>query len=139
LAGAVERSDGPVLYRALLELDEVGRSGGAAPPEDLERLILQALPHASFFGLPLEALSRDEPGPWSVPSTALRCLRHVCEHSDATASEIRVALGFVHLSTVTRQLNRLADAGLLERGHRRGASHRWHCTEAGAELAKRIA
>ena len=110
-----------------------------APPEDLEPLILDALPRASFFGLPLEALSRGEPGPWSVPSTALRCLRHVCEHPGATASEIRVALGLAHLSTVTRQLNRLAAAGLLERGARRGPSHRWRCTEAGAELAGRLA
>ena len=139
LGRAAVQGDGPVLYRTLLALAEHGRSGGAAPPADLERLILDALPRASFFGLPLVALSRGELGPWSVPSAALRCLRHVCEHPDATASEIRTALGLTHLSTVTRQLNRLADAGLLERGERRGASHRWRCTEAGAELADRLA
>lgn len=138
LGRAVSRGDGPVLYRALLALDEHGHQRGPAPPEDLERLILDALPRASFFGLPLDTLSRGEPGPWSVPSVALRCLRHVCEHPGATASEMRAALGLSHLSTVTRQLNRLADAGLLERGDRRGASHRWHCTEAGAELAERL-
>ena len=135
LARAGARGDGPVLYRALLALGEHHRERGPAPPEDLEPLILDALADASFFGLPLESLSRGEPGPWSVPSAALRCLRHVCEHPDATASEIRVALGLTHLSTVTRQLNQLERAGLLERGARRGAAHRWRCTEAGAELA----
>jgi AcrR family transcriptional regulator len=137
-AGA--RGDGPVLYRALVALAEHGRDGGAAPPpDDLEALILDALPRATFFGLPLEALSRGEPSPWSAPSTALLCLRHVSEHPGATASEIRVALGLAHLSTVTRQLNGLAAAGLLERRARRGSSHRWHCTEAGTELANRLA
>lgn len=134
LERAAARGDGPVLYRALLALGEHRHERGLVPSEDLEPLILGALPQASFFGLPLEALSRGEPGPWSVPSTALRCLRHVCEHPDATASEIRAALGLTHLSTVTRQLNRLADAGLLER-RRRGAPSRWRCSEAGAELA----
>jgi AcrR family transcriptional regulator len=139
LTRAVERGDGPVLYRALLALGERDHEDGPSSPKDLEPLILDALPHASFFGLPLEALSRGEVGPWSVPSGALLCLRHVCEHPDATASEIRAALGLTHLSTVTRQLSRLAAAGLLERGKRRGASHRWRCTAAGAELAKRLA
>jgi AcrR family transcriptional regulator len=138
LARAVERGDGPVLYRALLALDEHGRGEAPAPPRDLEPLILDALPRASFFGLPLEALSRGEPGPWSVPSSALRCLRHVCEHRGATASEICDALGLAHLSTVTRQLNRLEAAGLLERGGRRGAAHRWRCTAGGAELVDRL-
>jgi AcrR family transcriptional regulator len=138
LARAVARGDGPVLYRALLALGEHRHEGGLPPPEDLEPLILGALPQASFFGLPVEALSRGEPGPWSVPSTTLRCLRHVCEHPDATASEIRAALGLAHLSTVTRQLNRLADAGLLER-RRRGAPSRWRCSAAGTELAKLVA
>ena len=115
------------------------RERGPAPPEDLELLILDALAGASFFGLPLESLSRGEPGPWSAPSAALRCLRHVCEHPDATASEIRVALGLAHLSTVTRQLNQLERAGLLERGTRRGAAHHWRCTEAGDELAGQLA
>jgi DNA-binding transcriptional ArsR family regulator len=139
VARAAQRGDGPVLYRALLALDEHGRCEAPAPPRDLEPLILDALPRASFFGLPLEALSRSEPGPWSVPSTALRCLRHVCKHPDATASEIRAALGLAHLSTVTRQLNRLEAAGLLERGVRRGSSHHWRCTAGGAELASRLA
>jgi AcrR family transcriptional regulator len=139
LARAAARADGPMLYRALLALGEHRRERGPAPPEDLEPLILDALAGASFFGLPLESLSRGEPGPWSVPSAALRCLRHVCEHPDATASEIRIALGLAHLSTVTRQLNQLERAGLLERGARRGAAHRWRCTEAGAELAGHLA
>jgi AcrR family transcriptional regulator len=132
LVRGAERGDGPVLYRALLALGELGGGVRPAPPEDLERLILDALPHAAFFGLPLEAVSRGEPGPWSVPSPALRCLNHVCQHPDATASEIRAALGLAHLSTVTRQLNRLEAAGLVRR---RGSLRRWRCTEAGDELA----
>ena len=139
LARAAARGDGPVLDRALLALGEHRRERGPAPPEDLEPLILDALADASFFGLPLESLSRGEPGPWSVPSAALRCLRHVCEHPDATASEIRVALGLAHRSTVTRQLTSSNAAGLLERGARRGAAHRWRCTEAGAELTGHLA
>lgn len=134
LARAVERGDGPVLYRALLVLDEHSRDEAPPPPRDLQPLILGALPRASFFGLPLEALSRGEPSPWSVPSHSLRCLQHVYEHPGATASEISGALGLVHLSTVTRQLNRLEAAGLLERGQRRGSSHRWRCTAGGSEL-----
>jgi AcrR family transcriptional regulator len=139
LAQAATDRDGPVLLRTLLALDEFVREGDPAPPDELRRLIVDALPRAAFFGLPLEALSRGEPGPWSVPSLAQRCLRYVHEHPCATAAEIRAGLGLEHLSTVTRRLNQLAAAGLVQRGERRGSSYRWRCTDAGDALAARLA
>jgi AcrR family transcriptional regulator len=137
LEHAAQRGDGPVLARALLVLRE--RDGGRDdPPHDLEPLVLDALPSASFFGLPLEALSRGEPGPWSEPSPALRCLRRLHEHPGATAVQLRDATGIGHLSTVTRQLSRLAAAGLVRRDDGIARPHRWRCTEAGDELARRL-
>jgi AcrR family transcriptional regulator len=131
-AGALERlvdeaiagRDGPALWRVVLGLHE-RRSRGEAVPWGLERRVLDGLAQASFFGMPVDDM---EARGWGPPTPAQRVLRFVAAHPGCSGQEIRRALGFAHLSQVSRVLNALAEEGLVARRRPRGRANAWVAT-----------
>ena len=79
--------------------------------------MLDGLVEASFFGMPLRDM--DAAG-WGPPTPRERVLRYIAEHPGCSGQEIREALGFTHLSQVSRLLGALAEDGLVARRAPRG-------------------
>lgn len=121
---AVAQRDGPALWRVMLGLHD-RRSRGEAVPWPLERRVLDGLAQASFFGMPVRDM---EAAGWGPPTPRERVLRYVAEHPGRSGQEIRLALGFAHLSQVSRLLHALADEGLVMRREPRGRSNAWVAT-----------
>jgi transcription initiation factor IIE alpha subunit len=88
----------------------------------LERRVLDGLTEASFFGMPVGDM---EAQGWGPPTPAQRVLRFVADHPGCSGQEIRRALGFAHLSQVSRVLNALAEEGLVARRRPRGRANAW--------------
>lgn len=129
--GASAARDGVVLWRAVLGLH--GARGEVPQPvlDRLERLALDGLRTASFFGLPLRRLAEGPPADWAVPTQGLRCLAYVAEHPGVSGEEVRLALGIAHASQVSRLLNALHRDGLLHVQRGLGGANAWHVTSAG--------
>jgi AcrR family transcriptional regulator len=118
---AVAERDGPALWRVVLGL-HARRSRGEPVPWRLERRVLDALAQASFFGMPVRDM---EGAGWEPPTARERVLRHVAAHPGSSGQEIRRALGFTHLSQVSRVLLALQDEGLIARRESRGRANAW--------------
>jgi AcrR family transcriptional regulator len=118
---AIAERDGPALWRVVLGLHE-RRGRGEVVPWWLERRVLDGLAEASFFGMPVDDM---EAQGWGPPTPAQRVLRFVAEHPGCSGQEIRQALGFTHLSQVSRVLNALAEEGLVARRRPRGRANAW--------------
>jgi AcrR family transcriptional regulator/DNA-binding transcriptional ArsR family regulator len=121
---AVAQRDGPALWRVVLGLHD-RRTRGEPVAWQLERRVLDGLSQASFFGMPVRAM---EAAGWGPPTPRQRVLRHVAEHPGCSGQEIRRALGFAHLSQVSRLLNALSDEGLVARRAPRGRANAWVIT-----------
>jgi AcrR family transcriptional regulator len=128
---AIADRDGPALWRVVLGL-HARRSRGEPVPWRLERRVLDGLQEASFFGMPVRDM---EASGWGPPTPAQRVLRYVAAHPGCSGQEIRAALGFTHLSQVSRVLNSLADEGLVARRRSRGRANAW--VEVGEEIPSR--
>ncbi|HEV7494894.1 TetR family transcriptional regulator [Baekduia sp.] len=118
---AVAQGDGPALWRVVLGLHD-RRARGEAVPWRLERRVLDGLAQASFFGMPVRDM---EAAGWGLPTPRERVLRYVAAHPGCSGQEIRVALGFAHLSQVSRMLQALRDEGLVARRAPRGRANAW--------------
>lgn len=118
---AVAERDGPALWRVVLGLHD-RRARGEAVPWQLERRVLDGLAQASFFGMPVRDM---EAAGWGPPTPGERVLRYVAAHPGCSGQEIRAALGFAHLSQVTRVLHVLRDEGLVARRTPRGRANAW--------------
>lgn len=118
---AVAQHDGPALWRVVLGLHD-RRTRGAPVSWRLERRVLDGLAQASFFGMPVRAM---EAAGWGPPTPRQRVLRYIAEHPGCSGQEIRRALGFAHLSQVSRLLNALSDEGLVARRAPRGRANAW--------------
>jgi AcrR family transcriptional regulator len=118
---AVAERDGPALWRVVLGL-HARRSRGEPVPWRLERRVLDGLARASFFGMPVRDM---EGAGWEPPTARERVLRHVAGHPGSSGQEIRRALGFTHLSQVSRVLLVLQDEGLITRRQSRGRANAW--------------
>ena len=121
---AVAQQDGPALWRVVLGLHD-RRARGEAVPWQLERRVLDGLAQASFFGMPVRDM---EAAGWGPPTPRERVLRYVAAHPGCSGQEIRVALGFAHLSQVTRVLHALRDERLVARRAPRGRANAWVAT-----------
>lgn len=123
---AVVQRDGPALWRVVLGLHD-RRARGATVLWQLERRVLDGLAQASFFGIPVRDM---EAAGWGPPTPGERVLRYVAAHPGCSGQEIRMALGFAHLSQVTRVLHVLRDEGLVARRTPRGRANAWVATES---------
>jgi Fe2+ or Zn2+ uptake regulation protein len=65
---------------------------------------------------------------WGPPTPRERVLRYVAAHPGCSGQEIRAALGFAHLSQVTRVLHALRDEELVARRAPRGRANSWVVT-----------
>lgn len=133
LARAIAERDGPALWAYLVDAEE--RRATHRPVAGAARAqALAALDGAWFFGLPLDRVVAEDPGPWMPTATRMRCLAFLAACPDRTAAEVGVAVERTHHATVYRLLNRLSEEGLVVR--RKGPSRAaiWRCTEAGRSL-----
>jgi AcrR family transcriptional regulator len=130
LQAADAERDGPALWRAVLAFHDL-RSRGRPFDWRLERLALDGLEAASFFGLPVRAMGNGAASEWLVPSPAQRCLRFVAEHPGCSGQDVRQALGIAHLSQVSRLLAALRREGLVVSRRRGGRANAWEITAAG--------
>jgi AcrR family transcriptional regulator len=124
---AVAERDGPALWRVVLGLHD-RRGRGEPVPWRLERRVLDGLEQASFFGMPVGDMAA---AGWGPPTPQERVLRYVVEHPGRSGQEIRTALGFAHLSQVSRVLHALQDEGLVARRMPRGRANAWVATGSG--------
>ncbi len=121
---AIAERDGPALWRVVLGLhDRRGRGEPVSWP--LERRVLDGLEKALFFGMPVRDM---EAAGWGLPTPRERVLRYVAAHAGCSGQEIRLALGFAHLSQVSRLLQTLRDEGLVARREPRGRANAWVVT-----------
>ncbi len=121
---ALAANDGPALWRVVLGFHD-RRTRGEPVPWQLERSVLAGLARASFFGMPVRDM---EAAGWEPPTPRERVLRYVAGHPGCSGQEIRVALGFAHLSQVSRVLQALLDEGLVARRQPRGRANAWVAT-----------
>jgi AcrR family transcriptional regulator len=124
---AIAQHDGPALWRLVLGLHD-RRARGESVPWRLERRVLDGLAQASFFGMPVRDM---EAAGWGPPTPRERVLRYVAEHPGCSGQEIRLALGFAHLSQVSRVLQALRHDGLVARRTPRGRANAWVATGSG--------
>lgn len=116
---AVVRRDGPSLWRVVAGVHR-RRAAGARAGRTAERLALQALDGAWFFGLELEH-EDDE----FAAVELLRYLRYVAAHPGADDDAVRRGLGIGPRSRVQRTLRRLEAEGLLRREAEADRGARW--------------
>ncbi|HEX5925267.1 MAG TPA: TetR family transcriptional regulator [Baekduia sp.] len=116
---AASMRDGPTLWRVIVAVQR--RRAGTG--DDIERLALDALGRAWFFGL---ALDQPDEG------ADVRYLRFVAAHPGCSGAEVQRGLGVRHLSQVNRKLRRLEAAGYVRREAGPGpANHWWPAGEHG--------
>jgi hypothetical protein len=108
--------DGPTLWRVVVAVQRRRRSTGELVGDRVEKLALDALGHAWFFGLPLDR--PDE-------SADERYLRFVAGHPGCSGAEVQRGLGVRHLSQVNRKLRRLEAEGYVRRESGPGPANRW--------------
>jgi AcrR family transcriptional regulator len=113
---AASMRDGPTLWRVIVALQRRRHSTGDTLGDDVERLALDALGRAWFFGLALDQL--DE-------GTDARYLRFVAANPGCSGAEIQRGLGVRHLSQVNRKLRRLEADGYVRREAGPGPANRW--------------
>jgi AcrR family transcriptional regulator len=113
---AVSMRDGPTLWRVIVAVQRRRRSTGDGLGDEVERLALDALGRAWFFGLAL-----DQP----EERADARYLRFVVAHPGCSGAEIQRGLGVRHLSQVNRKLRRLEADGSVRRESGPGPANRW--------------
>jgi AcrR family transcriptional regulator len=113
---AASMRDGPTLWRVIVAVQRRRASTGEDAGDHVERLALDALGRAWFFGLAL-----DQPG----ESADARYLRFVAAHPGCSGAEIQRGLGVRHLSQVNRKLRRLEAEGYLRSASGPGPANRW--------------
>jgi AcrR family transcriptional regulator len=116
---AVVRRDGPTLWRVVAGVAR-RRGCGERVGRRAERVALEALDDAWFFGLELEQ-EDDE----FAAVELLRYLRFVAAHPGAGDDEVRRGLGVGPRSRVRRTLRRLEGEGLLRREPSVDGADRW--------------
>ncbi len=116
---AVVRRDGPSLWRVVAGVHR-RRAAGERVGRAAERLALEALGDAWFFGLELEH-EDDE----FAAVELLRYLRFVAAHPGADDDAVRHGLGIGPRSRVQRTLRRLEAEGLLRREAQGDRADRW--------------
>jgi AcrR family transcriptional regulator len=113
---AASMRDGPTLWRVIVAVQRRRHSTGEVFADHLERLALDALGRAWFFGLALDRL--DE-------SSDARYLRFVATHPGSSGAEVQRGLSVRHLSQVNRKLRRLEAEGYVRRESGPGPANRW--------------
>jgi AcrR family transcriptional regulator len=116
---AVVRRDGPSLWCVIAGAHR-RRAAGEHVGRTAERVALQALGDAWFFGLELEH-EDDE----FAAVELLRYLRFVAAHPGCGEGEVRRGLGVGPRSRARRTLRRLEAEGLLRRESQDGGADRW--------------
>jgi AcrR family transcriptional regulator len=116
---AVVRRDGPSLWRVVAGVQR-RRVSGERVGRRAERLALEALGDAWFFGLELE----HEDDAFAAVEL-LRYLRYVAAHPGSDDDEVRRGLGVGPRSRVRRTLRRLEAEGLLRREPQVDGADRW--------------
>ncbi len=124
---AAAQRDGPALWRVVVALEE-RRAAGRGVPERAQRIALDALDEAWFFGLVLDP--GRAPADATVSHEELRYLRFLAAHPASTGETVRHGLGVRHLSQVNRTLRRLEAQGLVRRSPGSGRSGEWSVTAA---------
>jgi AcrR family transcriptional regulator len=119
---AAAQRDGPALWRVVVALEE-RRAAGQPVPERAQRIALDALDEAWFFGLVLDP--GRAPADAVVSPEELRYLRFLVAHPASTGEAVRHGLGVRHLSQVNRTLRRLEAQGLVRRAPGTGRSGEW--------------
>jgi AcrR family transcriptional regulator len=119
---AAAQRDGPALWRVVVALEE-RRAAGQPVPERAQRVALDALDEAWFFGLVLDPGAA--PADAAVSHEELRYLRFLAAHPASTGETVRQGLGVRHLSQVNRTLRRLEARGLVCRAPGSGRSGAW--------------
>jgi AcrR family transcriptional regulator len=113
---AASMRDGPTLWRVIVAVQRRRARMGDDAGDPVERLALDALGRAWFFGLAL-----DQPD----ESADARYLRFVAAHPGCSGAEVQRGLGVRHLSQVNRKLRRLESAGYVRRESGSGPANRW--------------
>ncbi len=113
---AASMRDGPTLWRVVVAVQRRRHSTGEALGDHVERLALDALGRAWFFGLALDQ---------SDESADARYLRFVAAHPGSSGAEVQRGLGVRHLSQVNRKLRRLETDGYVRRELGPGPANRW--------------
>jgi AcrR family transcriptional regulator len=113
---AASMRDGPTLWRVIVAVRRRRASTGDEAADHVERLALDALGRAWFFGLALE--QPDE-------GADARYLRFVAAHPGSSGAEVQRGLGVRHLSQVNRKLRRLEAVGDVRRESGPGPANRW--------------
>jgi AcrR family transcriptional regulator len=116
---AVVRRDGPTLWRVVAGVQR-RRAAGERVGRGAERIALQALGDAWFFGLELD---REDDEYAAVE--LLRYLRFVAAHPGCDDDEVHRGLGIGPRSKVRRTLRGLEAEGLLRRERHAGGADRW--------------
>jgi AcrR family transcriptional regulator len=129
---AATAGDGPALWRAVTALHR-RRSDGRSVPAQVEHRALAGLARASFFGLSLQEAAGGASA-WAIPTAAQRVLSYVAAHPGVSGEDVRRALGFGHLSQVSRLLAALEADGELVRGRGRGHANAWSVAAGRAPL-----
>jgi AcrR family transcriptional regulator len=124
--------DGPALWRAVTALHR-RRGDGRPVPTQVEHRALAGLARASFFGLSLQEAAGGVSA-WAIPTPAQRVLSYVAAHPGVSGEDVRRALGFGHLSQVSRLLAALEADGELVRGRGRGHANAWRVATGRASL-----
>jgi AcrR family transcriptional regulator len=116
---AVVRRDGPTLWSVVAAIQQ-RRAAGGHVSRRVERIALQALDDAWFFGLSL-----DHADDAFNAIELLRCLRYIAAHPGCDAEQVRAGLGIAERSQVRRTLHGLEAEGLLRRQGDPGDRDRW--------------
>ncbi len=116
---AVVRRDGPTLWRVVAGVQR-RRAAGERVGRGAERIALEALDDAWFFGLELDREDDD-----FAAAELLRYLRYVAAHPGCDDDEVHRGLGVGSRSKVRRMLHGLEAEGLLRRESRPGGADRW--------------
>jgi AcrR family transcriptional regulator len=116
---AVVRRDGPTLWRVVATIQE-RRAAGRHVSRRVERIALQALDDAWFFGLSL-----DHADDAFNAIELLRYLRYIAAHPGCDEEQVRAGLEIAERSQVRRTLHGLEAEGLLRRQRDPGNRDRW--------------
>jgi AcrR family transcriptional regulator len=116
---AVVRRDGPTLWRVVAGVQQ-RRAAGEHAGRRAERIALEAMGNAWFFGLPLDHVDDA-----FAAVELLRYLRFVASHPGSDEEEVRRGLGVGGRSEVRRTLEGLEAEGLLRRERDAGGGDRW--------------
>jgi AcrR family transcriptional regulator len=116
---AVVRRDGPTLWRVVAGVQR-RRAAGERVGRGAERIALQALGDAWFFGLELAREDDD-----FAAAELLRYLRYVAAHPGCDDDAVHRGLGIGPRSRVRRTLRGLEAEGLLRRERHADGADRW--------------